>query len=93
VGKIEKPKASYCLTKEQKRAICEWAKNLRFSDGYASNLSNSVNLEECKFVGMKSHDCHIFMERLLPIAFRDFVPEGVWEAITELSNFFRDICA
>jgi Transposase family tnp2 len=77
VGKIEKPKSSYCLTKEQKRAICEWANNLRFPDGYASNLSNSVNLEEYKFVGMKSHDCHIFMERLLPIAFRDFVPEGV----------------
>jgi Domain of unknown function (DUF4218) len=52
-----------------------------------------VKLEECKFVGMKSHECHIFMERLLPIAFRDFVPEGVWEAITELSNFFRDIYA
>jgi RecG-like helicase len=34
-GKIEKPKASYSLTKEQKRVICEWAKNLRFPNGYA----------------------------------------------------------
>jgi hypothetical protein len=34
-SKIEKPKASYCLTKEQKWVICEWAKILRFPNGYA----------------------------------------------------------
>nr|GEY43959.1 hypothetical protein [Tanacetum cinerariifolium] len=33
--------------------------------------------------GMKSHDCHVFMERLLPIAFREMLPEPIWKAMTE----------
>jgi hypothetical protein len=48
-GKLEKPSASYCLTKEDKKSLCEWARNLRFPDGYASNLSNSVNLFDNEF--------------------------------------------
>ena len=42
---------------------------------------------------MKSHDYHVFMERLLPVAFRDFLEKPIWEALTELSHFFRDICS
>ena len=41
---------------------------------------------------MKSHDCHVFMERLLPIAFIN-LPDLLWRPITELSQFFRDLCA
>ncbi|KAG8369017.1 hypothetical protein BUALT_Bualt15G0106500 [Buddleja alternifolia] len=43
--------------------------------------------------GMKSHDCHVFMERLIPLAFRDLLPESVWNGLTELSQFFRALCS
>lgn len=36
--------------------------------GYASNLSRCVNMKELKMSGMKNHDYHVFMEKLLPIA-------------------------
>jgi len=39
----------------------------------------------------KSHDCHVFMECLLPIAFRS-LPEFVWNAIAEISRFFIYLC-
>ncbi|CAA2977959.1 Hypothetical predicted protein [Olea europaea subsp. europaea] len=42
---------------------------------------------------MKSHDCHIFMQRLQSIAFKDLSPKPIWEVLTELSHFFRDICS
>jgi len=42
---------------------------------------------------MKSHDCHVFMQRLLPLAFRDLLPTNVWNVLTELSQFFRDLCS
>jgi hypothetical protein len=92
-GSWLKPKAPFCLGKVQKKVICMWLKELKFPDGYASNWSRSVNVEECKFQGLKSHDCHIFMERLLPVVFRDFLLDYIWEPLTELSNFFRDLCA
>jgi hypothetical protein len=55
----------------------EWIKELRLPDGYISNLSRCVDLREMKMSGMKSHDYHVFMERLLPIALREFLPQTV----------------
>jgi len=42
---------------------------------------------------MKSHDFHIWIERLLPSMVRGFVPEHVWVVLAELSYFFRQLCA
>ena len=44
-----------------------------------------------KLYGMKSHDCHIFMQRLILIAFREILPANIWQALTELSIFFKDL--
>ncbi|XP_021757477.1 uncharacterized protein LOC110722515 [Chenopodium quinoa] len=91
-GKDTLPKAPFSLEKAQKKVLCEWVKNLKFPDGYASNLSRCVDLQSCKLHGLKSHDCHVFMERLLPVALKELLPVHVWKAITEISLFFRDLC-
>jgi hypothetical protein len=92
-GSTAKPKASFCLDRNEKKLVCEWLRDLKFPDGYADNWARSVNLNTLKISGLKSHDCHIFIQRLLPVAFRDFLPTDVWEPLVELSNFFRDICS
>ncbi|WMV37676.1 hypothetical protein MTR67_031061, partial [Solanum verrucosum] len=60
-------------------------------DGYVSNLGRCPDTNTKKLYGMKSHDCHVFMQRLLPIAFRELLPSNVWQALTELSLFFKDL--
>ncbi|KAG8367698.1 hypothetical protein BUALT_Bualt16G0100100 [Buddleja alternifolia] len=85
--KYLKPKASYTLSKER-QIVLKWIKNLRLPDGYVSNLARCVNLDDCSLHGMKSHDCHVFMQRLLPLAFRDLLPEFVWNGLTELSQLY-----
>ena len=40
---------------------------------------------------MKSHDCHVFMQRLLPIAFRELLDRYIWVALSELSHFFKTL--
>ena len=55
--------------------------NLKTLDGYLSKISRCVNNKECKVFGMKSHDCHIFLQRLLPIAIRGFLPKDVCELL------------
>ena len=85
------PKANYTLDKNGKQAVCEWVKNLKFPDGYVSNMGRCVDLKKYKLFGMKSHDCHVFMQRLIPIAFRNLMPTNVWEPLTELSLFFKDL--
>ncbi|KAL0344273.1 UNVERIFIED_CONTAM: hypothetical protein Sangu_1314700 [Sesamum angustifolium] len=33
---------------------------------------------------MRSHDYHVFMQKLIPIAFLEMLPEHVWSALTEV---------
>ena len=61
-------------------------------DNYASNIARCVDTDNARLFGMKSHDCHVFMQRLLPIAF-SALPVNVLNSITELSQFFRDLCS
>ena len=91
--KFLKLKASYILTREQLKDICEWCKSLKFLDGYASNLVRCVNVQDYRFYGLKKHDCHIFMQRLLPLAWHDLLSNFIQSFLTELSLFFRDIYA
>jgi Transposase family tnp2/Domain of unknown function (DUF4218) len=91
---LSRPKSSrFVLEKEEKKAVCEWLTKLKFPDNYASDLSRCVDKNKWTLNGMKSHDCHVFMERLLPIAFKELLPPNTWNAITEISQFFRDLCA
>jgi hypothetical protein len=46
-----------------------------------------------KVLGMKSHDFHIWIERLLPAMTRGYLPEPVWRVLVELSYFFRQLYA
>ena len=92
-NKDVKKRASFALDKEQVTKICQWLIKLKFPDGYASNLGGCVNVEDSSFYGFKSHECHVFMQRLLPIALRGMIPRTTWDAITELCTFFRAICS
>jgi hypothetical protein len=88
-----RPRADFVLTPAQRRVALEWMQNLMFPDGYAANLRRAVNLTTQRVHGMKSHDFHIWLERLLPAMVRGFLPENIWQVLAELSYFFRQLCA
>ena len=83
----------YRLDAAGKGEFLDWIIQIKFPDGYASNLRNCVDKNEGKFTGMKSHDCHVMMQRLLPFAFSELLPKNVHEAIASISVFFRDLCS
>jgi hypothetical protein len=90
-SRVTKPRASFMLEKNEQLLVYKWLKSLHFPDGHASNISRLVNMEECRLYGMNSHDCHVFMQTLIPLAIRDLLPNGIWDALTEITHFFRDI--
>lgn len=92
-GHWEKPRADFCLTRTERKEILEWFQNLKFPDGYAANLRRGVNLKNLRINGLKSHDYHIMIERLMPIMFRGYFPNETWEVLAELSFFYRKLCA
>ena len=52
-----------------------------------------MNLATLRINGLKSHDYHIWIEWLLPVMVRGYVPEHVWQVLAELSYFFCQLCA
>ena len=61
--------------------------------GYSSNIKSLVSMKDLKLVGLKSHDCHVLMQQLLPVAIRGILPDKVRITITRLCLFFNDICS
>jgi hypothetical protein len=89
-----KPHAKYCLDSADKKEAFTWLKyDVMFPDGYCSNMSKGVNLATGKINGLKSHDYHIWIERLMPVMLRGYLPDHVWRVLAEVSHFFRTVCA
>ncbi|WCJ37799.1 hypothetical protein M5689_018900 [Euphorbia peplus] len=87
------PPACFTLSKEEKKRLCESLHGVKVPSGYSSNFRSIVSLKELKLVGMKSHDCHVLIQQLLPVAIRGILPAQVRYAITRLCIFFRTICS
>ncbi|KAL5651341.1 hypothetical protein ACJX0J_036799, partial [Zea mays] len=66
---------------------------VKFPDGYASNLAKSITSDGCNLQGLKTHDCHILLQRILPVDIRGIMHRDIYEAITELAQFFQQLCA
>ena len=89
-----KPRACYVLKPEDRNKFLQFVSNVRFPDGYASNISRCVNLEGAGSIhGLKTHDCHIMLQRILPAGLRGLVRKDVYEVIAELGRFFRQLCS
>ena len=91
--KPELPKALFYMSPVQKKMFCRLIQNARFPDGHASNMYNKVRLEENKLIGLKTHDCHIIMEELFPLAVMRTLHEDVAAPLVRLSNYFRVLSA
>ncbi|KAL0392887.1 UNVERIFIED_CONTAM: Serine/threonine-protein kinase CBK1, partial [Sesamum radiatum] len=50
-------------------------------------------MKELRFYGMKSHDCHVFMQKLIPIAFHEMHSEPLWSALTKFNLLFQILCS
>ena len=87
------PHAKYTLSEIEKTSFCEWLKCVKFPDGYISNISRCVNTKEGKISGMKIHDCHVLLQRLLPVAIRDYFSTEIRTPLIELCFFFKELCS
>ncbi|CAN6712891.1 unnamed protein product [Malus baccata var. baccata] len=87
------PPALFTLKREEKTAFCKVLSTIWVPDGYSSNLSLCVYMNERKIHGLKSHDCHVLMQQLLLLAIRPVLPKAVTMVLLELSAIFRQLCS
>ena len=81
------------MSTKEKKQFCNCLKNVKVPQGYSSNIKSLVAFNDLKLVGLKSHDCHVLMQQLLPVAVRGILPEKVRVVITRLCFFFNAICS
>jgi hypothetical protein len=84
-------RASYALTKEEKDIFFECLNSIKVPSGFSSNIKGIINMAEKKFQNLKSHDCHVIMTQLLPVALRGLLPKNVRLAIVKLCAFLNAI--
>ncbi|XP_062094325.1 uncharacterized protein LOC133800383 [Humulus lupulus] len=83
------PPACFTLSKKEKIVFCRFLKTIKVPNGYAANISRCVDVSKRKIYGLKSHDFHIIMTQLLPLALRGISSVHVRLHLTPLSNYFR----
>jgi hypothetical protein len=87
------PVAATTLSKAEIKEFCQFLQDLKVPSGYSSNFKRLVPVKDMKmnFNLMKSHDCHVLMTALLPVALRGIKTELVCNAVTSLCLFFNAI--
>ena len=62
--------AVYVLDKVKRKEFCEVLSRVRFPHGFASNPERRVSADGNKVQGLRIHDCHVLLQRVLPIILR-----------------------
>ena len=81
------------MSTNEKKSFCHCLRMLKVPQGYSSNIKSLVSVNDLKLVGLKSHDCHVLMQHLLPVAIRGILHVNVRVAITRLCFVFNAICS
>ncbi|XP_027172109.1 uncharacterized protein LOC113771742 [Coffea eugenioides] len=92
-GRFYLPPACFTMDRKEKEIFCKVLKKVKVPDGYAANISRCVKVKPVKIYGLKSHDNHILMQQLLPIALRKTLSKAVRSPLIKLSRYFRKLCS
>jgi len=85
------PAAPYSMSLDEKKLFCQILKGVKFPDGYASDIRHNIHVNEKKIFGLKSHESHIILQHLLPLAVRRILPEMVSVAVIRISKIFKKL--
>ncbi|XP_021713445.1 uncharacterized protein LOC110681599 [Chenopodium quinoa] len=85
------PSTSYSMSVEEKERFLKFLQKLRVPNGYGSNHSRCVNMKQR--INLQSHDNHVFMQDILPVALRASNATKVIDLLAKLSYFFKQLCS
>ena len=89
-GKMLKPQASYVLTESEFEKFATCLESLKMPNGFSSDIGKCIRKKN--FGGLKSHDYHVLMQQLLPLALRDLMKPAPRMAIMKICKVFRCLC-
>ena len=85
------PPSCFTLDPKEVNQLFKCLAGIKVSSGYCGKISRYLDTKKKRFSGMKSHDCHVMMMQLLPVALRGIMDTHVRETLTDLCHFFDAI--
>nr|GEX61798.1 hypothetical protein [Tanacetum cinerariifolium] len=92
-GKCSKPQTAYSFSPENRKKFCQFIKGVKLSDGFGCNFKHKVTNNDTNITGLKSHNCHIMMQCLLPYRLQQYLRDEVAKPIIKPCSFFKQICS
>jgi len=77
----------------KKTQFLNFLKDAKFPDGYASNIQRCLTADAIKWQSLKTHDCHILLQRIIPAGVRGLLDDDVYQTTAEFGKFFRELCS
>jgi hypothetical protein len=78
------------LSEEDFNLFCNCIESLRTPTSHSSAFGKHIRKK--KLGGLKSHDYHVFMQQVLPLALRGLMKPGPRMAIMRVCKIFRRLC-
>src|SRR3954467_1268717 len=85
---ITSPPTCFTLSQKEIHQLINCLLGIKLPYGFAGKISRYLDSAKQRFSGMKSHDCHVLMTQLLPVAMRGIMDDHVRETLFGLCNFF-----
>jgi hypothetical protein len=82
------PPTCFTMSPEELKQFYKCLLGVKFPYGYAGKTSRYLDETKKRFSGMKSHDCHVLMTQIIPVAIRGIMDEHVRDTLSALCNFF-----
>ena len=82
------PAACFTMSPEELEQFFRCLLGVKVPHGYSGKISRYLDVAKKRFTGMKSHDCHVLMTQILPVAIRGIMDEHVRDTLFGLCNFF-----
>ncbi|CAM8947720.1 unnamed protein product [Rhodiola kirilowii] len=87
------PPSCTTLSKNEKTILCGCLKGVKVPYGYSSNIASLVSMKDLRLNGLKSHDYHVLIQQLLPIAIRGVLSPKLRSAVQRLCAIFSSLSA
>jgi len=82
------PPSCFTLSPKELEQFFKCLLGIKVPFGYSGQIPRYLDPKKHCFSGMKSHDCHVMMTQILPVAMRGIMEKHIRDTLTGLCNFF-----
>ena len=84
---------SYNFTAKEAKEFYNYLLSIKTPSSYSANIRSLVDVSsgKMKLAHMKSHDCHVMLTQILPVAIKNLMDTDIRNTLIDLYDFFNQL--